>query len=205
MVQVLDINASRKLLKRYKIPFIKSKKFSSLESILKSSPKFPLVLKTASTKVVHKTDFGAVFVNIQNKSQLSYAYKHISKVTRCKDVIVQPMVYGTEVIIGMKTDPVFGKVLMLGIGGIFVELLKDVSLRILPITKKDVNGMLNELKLSKLLYGFRNTEKVNLKLLTSIIISASKLAMKEDIKAFDLNPLIINSKNAYVVDARIVV
>ncbi len=118
---------------------------------------------------------------------------------------MQEFFKGREIIIGLKKDETFEHVIMVGIGGIYTEILKDVSFRVCPINLDDADEMLNELKLKKLLEGVRGEKRINFKLLNSLLVKVSKLPEKYgDIKEMDINPLIVNSKDAKIVDARIV-
>ena len=119
-------------------------------------------------------------------------------------IIIQPKIKGKEIIIGIKKDPSFGKVIMVGMGGIFTEIFKDVSLRINPIKEKEAKKMLKELKSYPLLKGFRNQKGVNTKKLVKLIVKVSELAKEEkNIKEIDFNPVIVNSKQAVIVDPKI--
>jgi acyl-CoA synthetase (NDP forming) len=117
--------------------------------------------------------------------------------------IVQEMFKGQELIIGMKRDKTFGPVILLGLGGIFVEVIKDFSMRIAPLTKKDSYDMIEELKGKKLLEGYRGKKKISKDAIVDILMKLSNLSIKEkDISEIDFNPVMINDKEACVVDAR---
>jgi len=207
---ILKFEEATKLLKKYKIPIIETRKIKKLEEVLNIGNKwgFPLVLKLDSKRILHKTDIGGVITNIQNKKELEEAWQKIKKAaTKYKsDIIVQPYIKGKEVIIGAKRDPVFGGVVMFGLGGIFVELFKDVSFRIAPISKKEAKKMIGEIKGYQILKGYRGQKPVNIDKLTEILVSISKLIQKEkNIQEIDLNPVIVNQKKALVVDAKIII
>jgi acyl-CoA synthetase (NDP forming) len=120
-------------------------------------------------------------------------------------ILVQEKLHGQELIFGIKLDPVFGHALMLGIGGVFVEILKDVSFRICPITERDVNSMIEDLKSRKILSGVRGEKPINMKLLRQILVKLSKIPLKDkNIEELDINPFIIDNKKGKVADARIV-
>lgn len=207
MVRQLNIKSAEKLLRKYKIPYPKSKLAKSKQEAVKYAKKlkYPVVLKTASEDILHKSDVGGVMINIKNQDELEEAYDSISRKTKSKQVFVQEMVQGTYVFIGMKHDPAFGPVLAFGLGGIFVEILKDVAFRVAPIKRSEALAMIKSIKGYPMLTGARGKEKVNIKLLTKILLHASKLAMKEkSIKEFDLNPIVIDSKEAKAVDARFI-
>jgi len=205
---VLTHKDASSLLKKYQIPLIKTKKVSNWEEVLNIANKwgFPLALKIDSPKILHKTDIGGVITNIQGKKELKVAWQKLQKIAKKYkgEVIVQPNVKGLEVIIGAKKDPVFGGVVMFGIGGIFVEVFKDVSFRIAPISKKEAKKMIKEIKGYPILKGYRGQNPVNIDKLTEILVSVSKLIQKEkNIQEIDLNPVIVDQKRALVVDAKI--
>jgi len=174
---------------------------------------FPVVLKVVSPQVIHKTDVGGVKLGIRNASQVELAFKEIMSSVcatmpeaRIDGVSVQPMARpGTEVIIGMSKDPQFGPVIMFGLGGILVELLKDVSFRIVPLTKRDASEMIREVKSYPLMRGYRGHEAVNINLLEDLIVKVSAFVDKTpEIKELDLNPVIAYKDSAVVVDARVI-
>ena len=185
-------------LRREGIPVVRSVRVRE-RSDLKKAEKlgYPLVLKITQG---HKTDVGGVILNIMNSEDLLKAYERLK---RFGELVVQEQVSGIETIIGVKKDPTFEQVIMFGLGGVLTELLKDVSFRACPISKKEALSMMREIRASKLLFGFRG-RKVNIRLLQEVLVKVSKLAMKYDIKEMDINPFIINEKRGYAVDARIV-
>ena len=171
---------------------------------------FPLVLKIISPDAIHKSEIKGVRL-IKNRHDFASEYHQLMKISTQKKlkldgILVQEYIEGEYVIIGLKKDPTFGHVLAFGIGGIYTELLKDVSFRICPITEKDADAMLNELKLIKLIEGYRNTKPVNQKLLKQILVKVSRLPLKyPDILEMDINPFVINDKTGKVVDARMLI
>jgi acyl-CoA synthetase (NDP forming) len=174
---------------------------------------FPVVLKVASPDITHKTDAGGVKVGLKNKAEVRQAYREIvvsakSKYPQAKidgvsvQVVARP---GTEIIIGTFQDPQFGPVIMFGLGGIFVEVLKDVSFRIVPILKRDAAEMMTEIKGYALLQGYRGHEPAHLPSLEKMLLRVSDLADKNPgIKEIDLNPVFAYKDSALAVDARIV-
>jgi hypothetical protein len=170
---------------------------------------FPLVLKIVSPDAVHKTEFRGVRIvkdlsalNSEFNDLISIAKKHRLKI---RGILVQEFIRGKEVIIGIKKDPSFGHVIMFGLGGIMVELLKDVSFRVCPISESDAGSMIDDLKGKGILAGFRGEPAVNLSLLKKILVKASYIPAKNpSIVELDINPLIINEKDAFVVDSRLV-
>lgn len=170
---------------------------------------FPLVLKIVSPDAVHKTEFKGVRV-VKDAESLTREFNDLIAVAKkkrlkIKGILVQEFIAGKEVIIGIKKDSSFGHVIMFGLGGIMVELLKDVSFRVCPINESDADSMINDLKGKGLLTGFRGEPAVNLGLLKKILVKASYIPVKNaNISELDINPLIINEKDAVVVDSRIV-
>ena len=168
---------------------------------------FPVVLKVLSPEVVHKSDLGGVKLNLKSAAEVEVAYKEIISAfskNKLAGVAVQKMVPpGLEAIVGVSRDPAFGPVLMFGLGGIFVEVLKDVSFRVLPVTEADIDEMLKEIKGYNLLQGFRGTA-VDLFALKELLLNVSALVMRQpEIKELELNPVFLYPKGNMTVDARI--
>ena len=174
---------------------------------------YPVVLKISSVDITHKSDAGGVKVNLQTKDAVETAYDAIMASCRAKHpkadiegVAVQGMAKaGTEVIMGMTKDPSFGPVLMFGLGGIFVEVLKDVAFRIVPLEKNDASEMINEIKGKKLLEGYRGQDPADIPFLEDMLLKLSELVDKtEGIAEIDMNPVFAYKQGAVVVDARII-
>jgi acetate---CoA ligase (ADP-forming) subunit beta len=174
---------------------------------------FPVVLKVASPDITHKTDAGGVKVGLKNKAEVRRAYAEIISAARQKfpdakidGVSVQAVARpGVEIIIGTFKDPQFGPVLMFGLGGIFVEVLKDVSFRIIPIAQRDALEMIKEIKGYGLLNGYRGHEAAHIPTLENMLLKVSDFVEKTPgIKEIDLNPVFAYKDSAVAVDARIV-
>jgi len=174
---------------------------------------FPLVLKIASPDITHKTDAGGVKVGLKSAAEVKKAYAEIITSVREKypkakieGVAVQRMARsGIEIIIGMHKDIQFGPVIMFGLGGIFVEVLKDVSFRLIPIVKRDAEEMIKEIKGYALLNGFRGQEPAHIPSLVDVLLKLSAMVEKTtEIKEIDINPLFAYKDSAVAVDARIV-
>ena len=174
---------------------------------------FPVVLKIVSPEIIHKSDAGGVMVNLKNATEAHDAYRKIlenakkyNAAARIDGVLVQEMAQqSTEVIVGAIKDPQFGQTLMFGLGGIFVELLKDVTFRIAPITRQDAEEMITEVKAYPLLKGYRNTPPTDINAIVTVLLNTSKLIMDyPEIKELDLNPVMAYEKGAKTVDARII-
>ena len=206
---------SKQLLEKARISVIKTKLATSMKEAVALSKEigFPVVLKIASPDVIHKSDAGGVKVGLQNATQVSRAYKEIMTSVKQKHpkatidgVSVQPMAKpGVEVIIGMSKDPQFGPVLMFGLGGILVEILKDVSFRIVPLARRDAREMIRDIKGYPVLEGYRGQEPANVPFLEEMLLKVSDFAEQNpEIKELDLNPIFAYRDGAIAVDARIV-
>lgn len=175
---------------------------------------FPVALKIASPFITHKTDAGGVVLDIRDEKSVIKAYEDI--LTRVgkfgsdipfDGVLVQEMVSGgVELIVGATRDDAFGPVILFGLGGISVEILRDVSLGIAPLTQEDVAEMLREVKAFPVLEGARGKTPVSLSLITDLIMRvAALMCAVEDIQELDLNPVLADSRSAVVADARIAI
>jgi acetate---CoA ligase (ADP-forming) subunit beta len=174
---------------------------------------FPVVLKIASPDITHKTDAGGVKIGLKNKAEVNKAYAEIMASVRpaypkakIEGVTVQAVARpGLEIIIGVFKDPQFGPVIMFGLGGIFVEVLKDVAFRIIPIVRRDAAEMIKEIKGYSLLNGYRGHEPADIPALENILLKVSDFVEKNPgIKEIDLNPVFAYKDSAVAVDARIV-
>ena len=189
---------------------------ANLEKVVAAAEEigFPLVLKLISQKLLHKSDAGLVHLSIQDKEGVRRAYHEILKNKERADdtaeingFLVQRMLQnGYEVIVGLAADPTFGKIVLFGMGGIFVEILKDFAIRKIPISRSDARDMIEEIKGYQILKGARGKEPANLKSLEELLLSVSRLGMEvSQIKEMDLNPVLVNSQKASVADIRIIV
>jgi acetyl-CoA synthetase (ADP-forming) len=174
---------------------------------------FPVVLKIVSPDIIHKSDVGGVVLGIKNTQEVRSGYRQIMDNVKKRNpnakivgMLVQEMApAGTEVIVGSIKDPQFGPALMFGLGGVFVEVLKDVTFRIAPINEDEAAEMISDVKAYPLLKGYRNTPPADLKAIIKILLNTSKLVMDNpEIKELDLNPIIVYEKGAKTVDARII-
>ncbi len=167
---------------------------------------YPVALKIVSESISHKSDIGGVKIRIRDEVALRLAYTEIMENVMGKDVegiLVQKMARkGIELIIGGKKDPQFGHMVVLGLGGIYVEIFRDVTARICPVTDDEVRDMIEELKSHPLLEGARGAKPIDMKALRRMVLSVCKFIMKEDIKELDLNPVIFDEKGGDVVDVR---
>jgi len=206
---------SKKVLKEAGIPVVATKLAKTQKEAVSLSRKigFPVALKISSPDVIHKSDSGGVKLSLKNVSEVKTAYNEILKTVTQKypdvsihGLSVQKMVRpGTEVIVGTSKDPQFGPVIMFGLGGIFVEVLKDVSFRIIPVSQRDAQEMIQEIKGYSLLQGYRGKEPANIPALVDMILKVSKFVDENPmIKELDLNPIFAYADSAVAVDARII-
>jgi acyl-CoA synthetase (NDP forming) len=174
---------------------------------------YPVVLKVSSVDITHKSDAGGVKVNLKNKAEVEDAFDTIMRscraavpTARIEGVSVQRMARpGIEVIVGMIKDPSFGPVVMFGLGGVFVEVLKDVAFRIVPIERSDAEDMINEIKGKKLLEGYRGQEPADVAYLQQMLLRLSDFVnTTPEIEEIDMNPVFAYRDGAVVVDARII-
>jgi len=168
---------------------------------------FPVAMKILSPSALHKSDKEGVILEIGDRAGAEEACGALLRRfsgEKIEGVLVQRMGGGgAELIVGGKRDAQFGQLLMLGIGGIFVEIYKDVVFRVCPITKEDACQMISELKARKILEGARGRKPVDKEALASALVSVSKLLEKENPSEFDINPLIADEKGCVAVDVRI--
>jgi acetyl-CoA synthetase (ADP-forming) len=174
---------------------------------------FPVVLKIVSQDIIHKSDAGGVKVGLKTKDEVKAAFstimanaKKYKADARIEGILVQEMApQGTEIIVGAVKDPQFGQTLMFGLGGIFVELLKDVTFRVAPITEQDAMDMITGVKAYPLLNGYRGSKPADVKGIAKALVAVSKLVMEHpEIKELDLNPIMVYPDGVKTVDARII-
>lgn len=205
------------IFKDYKIPVIESKWVKSLEEAVAASEKmgYPVVLKIVAREISHKTDIGGVKLNLKGAAQVKEAYAEIMETIHQKmpcahieGVVVQPMIMGGwEMILGAKRDPNFGPAVLVGLGGIFVEIFKDIAIRIVPFCKKEAEKMLTELKGYPILKGARGGKIYDTQTIIDSILKLSQLISDfEEIKEIDINPFITlpEGEGGMALDARIV-
>ncbi len=202
------------LLKRCGIPFPEYKIVNNADEAVRIAEKigYPVVAKIVSPQVVHKSEIGGVITGIKNNEEVENAFEIIMQNVRKKApdadisgiIIEKEMPPGLELIIGGKTDPSFGKVITFGLGGKLVEILKDVSLRVLPIEMDEIEKMIREIKGYVLIKGYRGEPPRDEKSLAETIDKVSKLFYESNkLIEFDINPLMLYEKGACAVDARI--
>lgn len=210
----LDFNKTMQLLKKYRIPHTASVLCKKPADAVKAAEKFgfPVVLKISSVDILHKSDINAVKVNLETKEDVKKSFNDIMKSVkkkmpkaRIQGIIVQKQKKGKHIIVGVKKDIQFGPAIMFGLGGLFVEIFKDVSFRIAPVEKETAKEMIEETRSYPILKGIRGEKGVDVNSLIDIIVKTSKMVIKEKkIAELDFNPIIVDEKTAEVVDARII-
>jgi acyl-CoA synthetase (NDP forming) len=206
---------AKELLKEYGIPVPDFRLIKSEDEIigLAKEINFPIAMKIVSPDIIHKTDAGGVKLNIKDETEARLAYQEIiskakkyNKNTKISGAIVDSMIHeGTEIIIGMMKDPHFGPVIMFGLGGIFVEILKDISFRVLPIEERDAREMIIETRGYEILKGARGRSPRDIQAIEGVLMKISKLTMENpEINEIDLNPIFVFEKGLQVVDARMI-
>lgn len=174
---------------------------------------FPIVMKIVSPEIIHKSDAGGVKIGIKDEISARKAYQEIitnvhryDSKARIYGIIIYKMCpMSTEVIVGMMQDPHFGPIIMFGLGGIFVEVLKDVSFRIIPLKEKDAEEMISEIKGFPILQGVRGESPKDVAAIKDVLMKTSDLVMNNpEIKEIDLNPILVYKDGLQIVDARII-
>ncbi|WP_456326479.1 acetate--CoA ligase family protein [Palaeococcus sp. (in: euryarchaeotes)] len=204
---------AKEILKLYGIPTPDFKVATNEEEAVKFAREigYPVVMKIVSPQIIHKSDAGGVKVNIKNDEEAREAFKRIMENAKNHKpdadlwgVIVYKMLpLGKEVIVGMIRDPQFGPAIMFGLGGIFVEILKDVSFRVAPISKQEALDMIKEIKAYPILAGARGEKPTNIEALAEIITKVGELALElPEVKELDINPIFAYEDDAVAVDAR---
>jgi acyl-CoA synthetase (NDP forming) len=199
-------NEVKDLLRSYGIPTTKYQVVRAEKDLDALSLRFPVALKVCSSKILHKTDVGGVLLNIPDSKELRAAFRTFREKFPAEDFLVDQMEEkGVEIIVGLVQDPTFGLSIMCGIGGIFTELYKDVSFRVVPIDSYDAAQMIEELAGKKLLEGFRGF-KANKQLVVDLVLKVSKLGEKliDHVDQMDLNPVFVYEKRICVVDAKLI-
>lgn len=209
---------AKQVLKAYGLPVPEEKLAKTLDEALKYAEEigYPVAMKLMSPQILHKSDAKVVMLNIKSPEELKKKWEEIHENARkyrpdaeIFGVLIAPMLKpGREVIIGVTEDPQFGHAIMFGLGGIFVEILKDVTFRIIPITEKDARKMITEIKAYPILAGARGEQPADIEAIVDMLLKVSKLVddLKDYIKEMDLNPVFVYRKGegAVVVDARII-
>lgn len=200
----LEPQQVKELLTAAKIPIVIESICTNLKSCIIEAKKmgFPVVMKVVGP--IHKSDVGGIVLNINSVEKLTASFEKIMQINGAKAVLLQPMKKGIELFIGAKKEDDFGHMVLCGLGGIYIEVLKDINVSLAPVSKTEALEMIQNLKSYKIIQGIRNQEGVNESLFAEIIVKVSDLLMAApEISELDLNPLLGNSKEIFAVDARI--
>ena len=200
---------SKRVLASYGIPITREKLAKSADEAVAFAKEmgYPMVLKGCSATLTHKTEKGVIRVGLKSDAEVQEAFKAIYSVEPMDGVLVQEMVKGArELVVGLVRDAQFGPCVMFGLGGIYTEVLKDVSFRVAPIEERDAIEMMEEIRASKILDAFRGMPPVDKKVMAKALIAMARIGLENDkINEIDVNPLIINAEGKPVaVDALVV-
>ena len=206
-MKVLIERGAEDFLEKHKFPVAKRvviKKENEIELAVKKLS-FPLSMKIIGKNILHKSDVGGVKLDIRNLAEASKAFKELKKIKGFEGVLIQKFIEGKYVLLGLKKTREFGHVIAFGLGGVFTEVISDVSFRVCPVKEKDVTEMMDEIKGKSVLYGLRGSKRANINAIKNILLKLSKLSEKyPDIKELDINPVVVGPKKAEIVDARVI-
>ena len=201
---------SKQLLASYGIPVTKEALVKNEESLIKTACDigYPVVIKACSPAISHKTEKGLIRVDIRNDDEAKVAFNKIIAGMNGNEntVLVQEMIEGKrELVAGLTRDAQFGPCVMFGLGGIFTEILKDISFRVAPLEKRDAMEMMQEIRGHKILDSIRGMDAADLDILADILIALGRIGLEnENIKEIDINPLILSSGKPVAVDALVI-
>ncbi|MEM0087046.1 MAG: acetate--CoA ligase family protein [Candidatus Micrarchaeaceae archaeon] len=199
---LLDYFEAKRILDKYGIKSVESAYVNSAEEAVRFASGKPIVLKLISDKAIHKSKSGLVKLNLRDEGSIEDAFSELSakgKTLKPYKVIAQRMAEsGIEIIVGSKTDSQFGKAILLGLGGIYVETFRDFAIRICPIKKRDAVSMIEQLK-SKDIVTYNGLASA---MLIDLLLKMSRLITENDISEIDLNPIIIRKDSYEAVDIR---
>lgn len=207
---LLSEHESKQLLRNYNIPVTRELVVERREDLAEATSGigFPLVLKGCAADISHKTEMSLIRTDVRNDEEAVSAFDEIMANMQGTDgaVLVQEMVKGKrELVVGLTRDPQFGPCVMFGLGGIFTEILKDVTFRVAPLEKADALEMMQEIKGHKILEAVRGMDAADLDQLSDILVNVSRIGIEnEDIKEIDINPVILSGGKGVAVDALVV-
>ncbi|MBW2083779.1 MAG: acetate--CoA ligase family protein [Deltaproteobacteria bacterium] len=208
--KMLSEHESKKLLAAYGIPVTKERLARNVGELKQAASDigYPIVLKGHSPSLAHKTEKGLIRVDIRNEQEAIEAFNEITENVENneKAVLVQEMIKGQrELVVGLTRDPQFGPCVMFGLGGIFTEILKDISFRVAPLEKHDALEMMREIKGHKILDAVRGMPAADIDALADILIAVGRIGLEnDDVKEIDINPLILQGSKPVAVDALVV-
>ena len=206
-MQVLIERDAENFLEKEGFPVAKRFIASNIKEALESAKKlkYPLTMKVISKQILHKSDFGGVKLDIRNEEEVKKHFQELSKLKGFEGVLMQKFREGRFILIGLKEDPTFGHAIAFGTGGIYTEVLKDVSFRVCPINDEDAEEMIQETKAYELLKGARGSKPADLNKIKKLLIKFSKLPIKyPKLKELDVNPLLVTDSSEEIIDARII-
>jgi len=195
------------LLEKYRIPVVPYRLASNQNQAAKfaSELKYPIALKLISNLAIHKTEQHALALNLKDEKSLRSEFTRLKKIDSKAKILVQKfMPHSLELIIGGKADPQFGPVILLGMGGVYTEILEDVQMRVCPPSDKELRSMISQLKSFPILKGARGQKGVNLMELSLILRKLSTLMENEQPKELDINPIFATSNGLMAADMRVI-
>ena len=201
---------SKKVLDAYGIPITREILVDDVRDLVPALQEigYPVVMKGCSSEISHKTEKGMIQTDIRNNDEAAAAFMKIMTNMEGTDgaVLVQEMIRGKrELVVGMTRDPQFGPCVMFGLGGIFTEILRDISFRVAPLERRDALEMMREIKGHKILDSIRGMEGANLDMLAEILVKVGRIGVEnERVKEIDINPVILSGSKPVAVDALIV-
>ncbi|MDQ4057365.1 MAG: acetate--CoA ligase family protein, partial [Thermoproteota archaeon] len=211
--KVITEESAKEILSEYEIKVPRYALVTDVNESIKKAKEigFPLVAKIVSPQILHKTDVGGIRVGLSSEEEVRQTftdlYTRLSKQYEVKGVLLEKKVpQGIELIVGLQNDSQFGPVIMVGLGGIYTEIFKDVVFRILPITNADAAAMIEDLRGKQILKGFRGADPINIEMLSDALVKIGKLGtdMAAYYESIDFNPVIAYPNDYYVVDAKII-
>jgi acyl-CoA synthetase (NDP forming) len=210
-MKILTEHEAKKLLIKYGIPVTRESIANSPDEAFAIASQIgtPVAMKISSPDISHKSDVGGVVLNVSapearsTYDRIISQIKKVAPIAKITGILVQQMApQGHELIVGLKKDAQFGHALMFGLGGIFVEVYKDVSFRVVPIEKSEALDMISQIRGYPILKGIRGRKPANIEAIAHVLVSVSRMAEKENIIELDINPLMVNETGAIAVDAR---
>jgi acetate---CoA ligase (ADP-forming) subunit beta len=199
-------NEVKQLMKDEGVPTTDFQFVHKISELAMEALRFPCALKVCSPNILHKTDVGGVMLNIESKEALKRSFEAMSKKFPGEGFLVEPMYDApVEIIIGLINDASFGLTIMFGIGGIFTEIYKDVTFRVVPIKRDDAEEMISEIKAAPILEGFRKI-KVDREGVVDLLMKISELGKGygKNIDQMDLNPVFVSANGVRVIDAKMI-
>lgn len=204
VLSLMDYAEAHKMLQKYGIKSVESRYVTTAKEAVSFSRGKPIVLKAISQKALHKSRSGLVALNLSSDKEITINFNQLARKARKfkpYKILAQQMIkHGTEIIIGGKTDLQFGKMMLIGLGGIYVETFKDFALRLCPITRYDAESMLRQLRSGAIIAPDKRTASK----ITELLLKTSRMFMENEVTELDLNPVLIHDGTYDAVDLRII-